>query len=141
MPFIDGPIASFSTAIPAIAPFFRYWGKTQGEDYHLLPYHALDVAAVGCEYLTHHPRLRRFLAGALGLSEEHLAPWIGFSRLARCGQIFGTVPESAANTVSAAAKPSRAIQLRHSPRYLGLLGMVALVGSIDQPGRLVWSWR
>lgn len=78
MPLIDGPIVSFSTAIPAIAPFFRYWGKTQGEDYHLLPYHALDVAAVGCEYLTHHPRLRRFLAGALCLSEEHLAPWIGF---------------------------------------------------------------
>lgn len=60
------------------AHFFRYWGKTHGDDYHLLPYHALDVAAVGCEYLKHHPRLRRFLAGALGVPEDLVAQWVGF---------------------------------------------------------------
>jgi len=33
--------------------YFKYWGKAQqdktveGSDYHLLPYHSLDVAAVG----------------------------------------------------------------------------------------------
>ncbi len=28
---------------------YRYWGKAEkdGEGYHLLPYHCLDVAAVG----------------------------------------------------------------------------------------------
>ena len=34
-----------------IAPYFRYWGKASqeagGEEYHLLPYHCLDVAACG----------------------------------------------------------------------------------------------
>lgn len=34
-------------------PYFKYWGKARirddgsGYDYHLLPYHCLDVAAVG----------------------------------------------------------------------------------------------
>lgn len=63
---------------PVSAPFFRYWGKTHGDDYHLLVYHALDVAAVGCEYLTQHPRLQRFLARALGVLEDHVAQWVGF---------------------------------------------------------------
>ncbi|MDS4057549.1 MAG: CRISPR-associated helicase Cas3' [Candidatus Contendobacter sp.] len=58
--------------------FFRYWGKTHGEDYHLLPYHALDVAAVGCEYLAQHARLRGFFARTLGVAEEELPRWIGF---------------------------------------------------------------
>ncbi|MCC6135585.1 MAG: CRISPR-associated endonuclease Cas3'' [Gammaproteobacteria bacterium] len=58
--------------------FFPYWAKTYGDEYHLLIYHALDVAAVGSEYLKHHPRLRRFLARALGVPENHVAQWIGF---------------------------------------------------------------
>ena len=31
-----------------MAGYFRYWGKAErdGERYHLLPYHCLDVAAV-----------------------------------------------------------------------------------------------
>lgn len=75
----SGPVPVVSAAasgrglvktMTTLPPFFRYWGKTHGDDYHLLPYHALDVAAVACEYLKHHPRFRRFLAGALG--EERL---------------------------------------------------------------------
>jgi hypothetical protein len=35
--------------------FFQYWGKArptdQGPDLHLLPYHCMDVAAVGRVYL------------------------------------------------------------------------------------------
>ncbi len=28
--------------------YYQYWGKADGEgNYHLLPYHCLDVAAVG----------------------------------------------------------------------------------------------
>lgn len=58
--------------------FFDYWGKTHDDDYHLLPYHALDVAAVGYEYLAINQRLRCFLAHALGVPEETLMQWIGF---------------------------------------------------------------
>lgn len=33
----------------SIPTYFRYWGKAEkdGDRYHLLPYHCLDVAAVG----------------------------------------------------------------------------------------------
>ncbi|MBI5641767.1 MAG: hypothetical protein HZA17_15230 [Nitrospirae bacterium] len=33
----------------ATPSYFRYWGKAEKEGpmYHLLPYHCLDVAAVG----------------------------------------------------------------------------------------------
>jgi len=42
--------------------YFRYWGKarpqsTCGPQYHLLPYHCLDVAAVGHQLLAKHPTL------------------------------------------------------------------------------------
>lgn len=75
----DGPVpvaraaTSGRVLVKTMTPlprFFRYWGKTHGDDYHLLPYHALDVAAVAYEYLNHHPRLGNFLAGVLG--QEHL---------------------------------------------------------------------
>lgn len=50
--------------------YFRYWGKAQQSedgkwDYHLLPYHCLDVAAVG-----------RCLADRLGIA-EHIAQKLG----------------------------------------------------------------
>ena len=33
----------------SVPGYLRYWGKTEkdGNRYHLLPYHCLDVAAVG----------------------------------------------------------------------------------------------
>ncbi len=44
--------------------YFRYWGKARQRkdckwDYHLLPYHCLDVAAVG-----------QYLADRLGIAEH-----------------------------------------------------------------------
>ena len=54
-----------------------YWGKTRPA-FHLLPYHALDVAAVGREYLLRHHRLRRFLAAAFGLPEPVFVAWFTF---------------------------------------------------------------
>ncbi|PWV65555.1 CRISPR-associated helicase Cas3' [Plasticicumulans acidivorans] len=54
-----------------------YWGKTRAA-WHLLPYHCLDVAAVGREYLLRHPRLCRFLAQALGLPEPVFIAWFSF---------------------------------------------------------------
>jgi CRISPR-associated endonuclease/helicase Cas3 len=45
-----------------IPSYFQYWGKARpGDDslgaYHLLPYHCLDVAAVGVSYLRQSPVL------------------------------------------------------------------------------------
>lgn len=64
--------------------FFSYWGKAradsnEAEPYHLLPYHCLDVAAVGLAYLQRAPAFRGFLCFVLGgVSEKALYAWFGF---------------------------------------------------------------
>ncbi|MBP1148348.1 CRISPR-associated helicase/endonuclease Cas3 [Methylocaldum sp. RMAD-M] len=63
--------------------FWRYWGKARkegegGTPYHLLPYHSLDVAAVGVTFLRRTHRLRSFLANFLGLDETILVALFGF---------------------------------------------------------------
>lgn len=63
--------------------FLRYWGKArpsrpEGASSHLLPYHCLDVAAVGRLYLGRHRRLLAFLAEALSLPEAVVLDWIAF---------------------------------------------------------------
>ena len=64
--------------------FWNYWGKARpGEEsvaqFHLLPYHCLDVAAVAAAYLEAAPGLRRWLTGTLGVaSEEALVAWVSF---------------------------------------------------------------
>jgi CRISPR-associated endonuclease/helicase Cas3 len=57
------------------APYYKYWGKADGEDpnrYHLLPYHCLDVAAVGKMLLESHYLLRTRLAMSLKIGEDKL---------------------------------------------------------------------
>jgi len=61
--------------------YFRYWGKAhQGTNdrptYHLLPYHCLDVAAVGTVLLDGHEFLRTSLSRRLELPEMELVAWI-----------------------------------------------------------------
>lgn len=50
-----------------------YWGKARGlaggPPCHLLPYHSLDVAAVGQRYLLRQPRLLRWMATRLGVDD------------------------------------------------------------------------
>lgn len=64
--------------------YFQYWGKAkkdpqaEGPDYHLLPYHCLDVAAVGVEYLSQHDSLSRFFCEQLSCSKEDWLNWAGF---------------------------------------------------------------
>lgn len=60
-----------------------YWGKarpTDGEpDLHLLPYHCLDVAAVGRVYLRRAPALLAWLSDQLGFADqESLCDWVTF---------------------------------------------------------------
>lgn len=58
--------------------YFRYWGKAEkgGEGYHLLPYHCLDVAAVGNVLLKRDHLLRERLAALTGLDATNLKYWM-----------------------------------------------------------------
>ncbi len=67
------------------ASYFRYWGKArkdqdqQGDDYHLLPYHSLDVAAVAARWWDHDhsANLRRgFLTDSV--DEKRVRAWMLF---------------------------------------------------------------
>lgn len=53
--------------------FCRFWGKTscrsEDADFHLLPYHCLDAAAVASVLLDHDKLLRQKIASILGLDE------------------------------------------------------------------------
>jgi CRISPR-associated endonuclease/helicase Cas3 len=65
------------------ASYFKYWGKAKPpiaseETYHLLPYHSLDVAAVGQVLLQReHPYLRHLLR-LTDLSEPQFIQWFTF---------------------------------------------------------------
>ena len=63
--------------------YFKYWGKArpqeEGPALHLLPYHCLDVAAVGHAYLRRSPSLLAWLAEQLGnASQEAVLGWVTF---------------------------------------------------------------
>ena len=61
--------------------YHHYWGKAEkdGLRYHLLPYHCLDVAAVGCLLLDPEKPFCKRLAKQLGIAPAHLQRWITFS--------------------------------------------------------------
>jgi len=65
--------------------YYKYWGKARrredgGYDYHLLPHHSLDVAAVGISWIKTNPTVRERLAVALSVDRDdrHLCDWLGF---------------------------------------------------------------
>lgn len=62
----------------AVPSYFRYWGKAEkdGAGYHLLPYHCLDVAAVGHVLLSQRNDLRQRFAAISGLDETICCQWI-----------------------------------------------------------------
>lgn len=67
------------------ASYYRYWGKAQPADdgqaaFHLLPFHCLDVAAVGAAWWKQSTSLRRQLAGQVQLDAESpiLKAWVLF---------------------------------------------------------------
>lgn len=63
--------------------YFRYWGKARaeagGEPCHLLPFHCLDVAAVGWHLLAPERPLSRHLASRLGLDPVSLRTLLVFA--------------------------------------------------------------
>lgn len=60
--------------------YYRYWGKTEkvGKRYHLLPYHCLDVAAVGWLLLDPSKPLCKQLAIQFEVSPEIFQRWVTF---------------------------------------------------------------
>lgn len=67
----------------AAAIYFQYWGKARPDDgqsvaYHLLPYHCLDVAAVGKAYLSQSPVLLKTCCDLLNCSQEAFLSWAAF---------------------------------------------------------------
>ncbi|MCK9229449.1 MAG: CRISPR-associated helicase Cas3' [Syntrophales bacterium] len=58
--------------------YYQYWGKVDTEtgSYHLLPYHCLDVAAVGHSLLLNSPALRQKIATITGLEEKICIHWL-----------------------------------------------------------------
>ncbi|MDD2338352.1 MAG: CRISPR-associated endonuclease Cas3'', partial [Geobacteraceae bacterium] len=64
----------------SVPGYFRYWGKAEkdGGRYHLLPYHCLDVAAVGWVLLDPDKPLCQRLATQLRTSPELLQRWFVF---------------------------------------------------------------
>ena len=87
---MSSPLGTIRATCSTIAPntitprYFGYWGKARpvlsgGAAWHLLPYHCLDVAAVGVEYLRRAPAMRSFLMQRLGLnSDKDLIDWVAF---------------------------------------------------------------
>lgn len=70
---------------PQTVSSLSYWGKARpsavGLDSapcHLLPFHCLDVAAVGIAVLQRMPALRKQFAHGLGLNEGQTAAWTAF---------------------------------------------------------------
>ncbi len=64
------------------AAYYKYWGKAgkgdTAERYHLLPYHCLDVAAVGYVLLELHRPMRESLAKLTGINAAALMHWLPF---------------------------------------------------------------
>ncbi len=65
------------------ASYFYYWGKAKPETgdspaYHLLPYHCLDVAAVGWHMLAPDKPMAKGLAAQLQVTPEWLRTWFVF---------------------------------------------------------------
>jgi len=59
--------------------YFRYWGKAGSDGtYHLLPYHCLDVAAVGSVLLRKDRSLLQKLTEISGVDKQTLSIWVVF---------------------------------------------------------------
>jgi CRISPR-associated endonuclease/helicase Cas3 len=57
---------------------YKYWGKAEAPDWHPLPYHCIDVAAVADQWWKNSPSIRRSFSHETGLSEEQARAWVMF---------------------------------------------------------------
>jgi len=62
-----------------MSDYYHYWGKTaENKNYHLLPYHCIDVAAVGWYLFSPNTPLCRRLAERLDVKRDWLQAWLAF---------------------------------------------------------------
>ena len=69
--------------IAAMNSFWRYWGKARPVEgskaqFHLLPYHCLDVVAVAACWWDSTASIRRAFVHAFGLPEQRVRAWVLF---------------------------------------------------------------
>lgn len=106
------------------ALYFAYWGKARLREgdappWHLLPYHCLDVAAVGVSLLKQSPALRAFLRGAMQIkSDDALYGWLAFCiaihDLGKFSESFqGQRPDIVARLRGRDADPGKPYTVRH----------------------------
>jgi CRISPR-associated endonuclease/helicase Cas3 len=109
---------------------FKYWGKARppggdGEQFHLLPYHCLDVAAVAYVYAGRHPSFRQHLTAVAGIdSEKQLLVWLAFwaalHDLGKFSEAFqGQRPDLFTSLRGREAHAAKPYRLRHDS--LGML--------------------
>ena len=58
--------------------YYRYWDKSKDDSWHCLPYHCLDVGAVGLTLLEKHDPIREQLIKLTGLSRHDFMQWAVF---------------------------------------------------------------
>jgi CRISPR-associated endonuclease/helicase Cas3 len=112
------------------ASYYHYWGKARptegtGAAYHSLPFHCLDVAAVGIEYLRRAPSVRHFLMQSLLIEteaalERWLAFWLTLHDLGKFSEAFQSQkPDLFEELREHAPNPGKVYRLRHDS--LGML--------------------
>ncbi|WP_242457993.1 CRISPR-associated helicase Cas3' [Halomonas sp. YLGW01] len=100
--------------------YYRYWGKAKpagdGAPYHLLPYHSLDVAAVGWQLLSPERALTQRMAAQLDIAPEALRRFfvflLGLHDLGKFSRAFQGLAQSQENEM-VPALPRFAYSQRH----------------------------
>jgi len=110
---------------------FAYWGKARPAvdvdtlaQWHLLPLHALDVAAVGVEYLRRTPPVATLFATRSNIQPAQLVSWLAFwlalHDLGKFSESFQSQSAEAFQTLRGRpANPAKPYTLRHDS--LGML--------------------
>jgi len=107
--------------------YYRYWGKAdQDGSHHLLPYHCLDVAAVGQTVLENNSAYTHHFQQLTGLSKTKLIQWFTFLLALHD---LGKFADSFQNLKPALLND---LQYRNSPRQYGDLRH-------DSLGLILWN--
>lgn len=139
-------------AVVAMASYFRYWGKARPDveraadesPCHLLPFHSLDVAAVGYRLFSPSTARCRSLAQSLDLEPEQLQSLVTFSLalhdLGKFARAFQSLAEpDLAGLVP--ADPRLVYRPHHSAAGAILLAEVFLGRQLSGDGVAAWGWK
>lgn len=107
--------------------YLRYWGKASptedsAHSFHLLPFHSLDVAAVGDSLLRHHRPIADHLAALLGMPDAEFPRWAAlFLALHDLGKFAITFQRLRSDLLLTMQGRETAKQSRHRHDTLGYL--------------------